>query len=230
MFKALAAGVVFQGKIRVHNLRPAELGALVWALTWGGESGLRHSIGMAKPYGYGSVQVEITAAHLHNMAGQPVQYAATCAVFENWMTGKSPNWRQSEQIRSLLAMANPNTQHPTELKYPVLGMTRDSNDFTKYKNASKVLRSYIAGVSTAGSGPSNAPQHHTGETVRCVAVNKNSKGNWKFQIKGEGKAGEGSLHPDAIKKNPADIAEGKEYDLVITAASIGNYQFKWPEK
>lgn len=45
----LPAGSVFGCRVDFHNLLPAELGALCWALTWGGDARLRHSLGMGKP-------------------------------------------------------------------------------------------------------------------------------------------------------------------------------------
>lgn len=51
---------VFTGKIRYFNLRPCEIGALVSAITFHGNADrFFHSIGGAKPYGFGKVKVQI---------------------------------------------------------------------------------------------------------------------------------------------------------------------------
>ena len=50
-------GLVF--KLRFHNLSPEELGAVVWALDFGGRSELRHTIGLAKQLGYGSIRLQV---------------------------------------------------------------------------------------------------------------------------------------------------------------------------
>jgi putative CRISPR-associated protein (TIGR02619 family) len=42
----LPANTRFQGSLQFHNLRPVELGALIWALTWGNDPALRHALGM----------------------------------------------------------------------------------------------------------------------------------------------------------------------------------------
>jgi CRISPR-associated protein (TIGR03986 family) len=55
----LALGAEFEGSIRFHNLRPVELGALFWALTWGDSDQHFHSLGMGKPYGLGRVRISI---------------------------------------------------------------------------------------------------------------------------------------------------------------------------
>ncbi len=46
----------FKGPIRVHNILPVELGALLWAITWGESGGTRehhHMIGRGKAQGFG---------------------------------------------------------------------------------------------------------------------------------------------------------------------------------
>jgi len=59
MLRPLPCGTVFEGKIRFHNLRPIELGALIWVLTWGENKKCQHKIGMGKPLGLGRISVEI---------------------------------------------------------------------------------------------------------------------------------------------------------------------------
>ncbi len=53
----LAPGVRFKFTLRFENLRPEELGALLWVLSLPGEEGrvYRHKLGMGKPLGMGSV-------------------------------------------------------------------------------------------------------------------------------------------------------------------------------
>lgn len=55
----LKPGVKFRFKVHFDNLRPEELGALLWALVLPGESGktYRHKIGMGKPLGMGAVAI-----------------------------------------------------------------------------------------------------------------------------------------------------------------------------
>jgi CRISPR-associated protein (TIGR03986 family) len=53
----LAPGVRFRFTLRFENLRPEELGALLWVLSLPGEDGkvYRHKLGMGKPLGMGSI-------------------------------------------------------------------------------------------------------------------------------------------------------------------------------
>lgn len=45
--------LVFRGRIRFHNVTQVELGALLWAITLGMGSGMRHMIGTARAFGAG---------------------------------------------------------------------------------------------------------------------------------------------------------------------------------
>ena len=52
-------GTTYHGRIRVHNLHPVELGALIWSLGFGRIDGpWRHSIGRGKGYGYGCLKLK----------------------------------------------------------------------------------------------------------------------------------------------------------------------------
>jgi CRISPR/Cas system CSM-associated protein Csm3 (group 7 of RAMP superfamily) len=68
---ALPAGTTFSTKLHFHNLRKVELGALLWALTFGdkvalsgGASENRHRVGMGKPYGMGSIKIALKTGEL----------------------------------------------------------------------------------------------------------------------------------------------------------------------
>lgn len=63
-FQPLGAGSRFRTRVFVHNLRPQELGALIWSITLGGDPRADkpqryHSLGMGKPLGYGVVSLRI---------------------------------------------------------------------------------------------------------------------------------------------------------------------------
>lgn len=58
-FRPLPAETVFKGTVRYHNLRPVELGALIWAIQLRNSDYYCHALGMAKPYGYGKVRISI---------------------------------------------------------------------------------------------------------------------------------------------------------------------------
>jgi CRISPR-associated protein (TIGR03986 family) len=54
---ALKPGATFSFTIRFENLSPVELGALLWSVEM--EEGLHHKLGLAKPLGFGSVNLSI---------------------------------------------------------------------------------------------------------------------------------------------------------------------------
>jgi CRISPR-associated protein (TIGR03986 family) len=60
--RPLDAGATFTGRIRFHNLREAELSALLWTMTWGKETPRKqwHSLGMGKPFGWGGCTLKVT--------------------------------------------------------------------------------------------------------------------------------------------------------------------------
>lgn len=129
----------FTGKIRFHNLRPVELGALLWVLDFGERDNLCHALGMGKPYGLGQVQISVKNEACKVVANNRAALAdvttentlvAARRLFIAYMddvwqnvtqvqTNKVPSWEESEQVRNVLAMANPdNGEHQAAyLKY-----------------------------------------------------------------------------------------------------------------
>lgn len=63
--RPLPAGTVFSGVIRYRNLRPEELGLLLWSLRL--EEGCYQSVGMGKPYGYGRMKLSIDSLREYDM-------------------------------------------------------------------------------------------------------------------------------------------------------------------
>lgn len=156
--RPLAAGARFRGRVRVHNLRPVELGALLWAMTWGGRTHLQHGLGMAKSMGCGAVSLRLVAHRLSNPQGESPDPAALMAAFEARMEAfcrdkeveGAGEWLRSEQMFELLAMADPaNAARPgVDLRHMVLNPDAKRNDFVKAKGSLQgnvrgaVLRSY----------------------------------------------------------------------------------------
>lgn len=70
--------VRFISKLRFHNLKPAELGALIWAITWNDKSNCFHGLGLAKPNGYGKVQCHIDVKQSWLQSNQSPQERVNC--------------------------------------------------------------------------------------------------------------------------------------------------------
>jgi hypothetical protein len=132
----LQKGATFEGDITLHNVHPQELGGLLWALTWGQQPHLRHSLGMGRPFGLGSVQVEVLGMDLrhnadssqdirapHTAASTPATVAQALpqlmAAFTSTMQTAVKGWESTEQLKELQAMANPalGDQAAPTLKY-----------------------------------------------------------------------------------------------------------------
>lgn len=146
-------GAEFFFTIRFHNLKTVELGALLWALDFGGRKQLRHSIGAGKPYGFGQIAMALESWDLkandpshpgaEDQAALP-QYLKNH--FEQFMNlhyqhasgNKKGDWKALASIQQLLAMADPNATGG-QLSYLPLSDEDDSNVDT-YTNIKRDLK------------------------------------------------------------------------------------------
>jgi CRISPR-associated protein (TIGR03986 family) len=147
----------FEGRIVFHNLKPVELGALLWVLTWGGKTELRHSLGMGKPFGFGQVRIELQADRCRLIPNDPAEPEAALTperieqlmrAFVQTMTEQIPDWERSPQILNLLAMANPQSATKLPAGMELRHMRLDSsskppiNEFQSAKKDKLVLPDY----------------------------------------------------------------------------------------
>jgi CRISPR-associated protein (TIGR03986 family) len=130
----LNSNTKFKCSVRFHNLKKAEIGALLSALTFHNTSGCFHNISMAKPLGYGKIELKIT-----NLKNLNYQFEDYLKEFESCINAEifdgKIKWHTSEQIVNLLTMATP--QDDDNLEYMEL------TDFAKEKNDSNYLHRYI---------------------------------------------------------------------------------------
>ena len=117
----MAKGAKFEGVIRFHNLRPVELGGLIAALTFNGDDSCFHNIGMAKPLGYGKVQIKVDFDEQEKFLN----------AFREAMRVVDNGWDTSVQLRELKAMAQGiPTERDTDFRY----MDMAAKDFVEVKN------------------------------------------------------------------------------------------------
>jgi CRISPR-associated protein (TIGR03986 family) len=129
----LAPGATFTTTLRFHNLRPAELGAILWALTFGdkaalqgGETPLRHRLGMGKPYGAGEVEIRINGVALRANSGEAdLDAKALVDRFQALMEKQVQNWGGSPQVAALQQAADPGRNAANDLTYMPLGGGKD---------------------------------------------------------------------------------------------------------
>lgn len=148
-FNPLPARTSFECKIRFHNLRKVELGALLSAITFHNTPNLYHNLGAAKPYGFGKVKIT-------PFKDIPQRYLNTIKDFEDTMEKhicelkvlfpeKYVSWINSDAIQELFAIScNPKTE--VDLVYPQLELegrkASESNEFNNYKSGKLFLNPY----------------------------------------------------------------------------------------
>jgi CRISPR-associated protein (TIGR03986 family) len=152
-FTPLQHGATFTFSIKLHNLTPVELGALLWALEWGGGTDCLHSLGMGKAFGFGLCQIAIDLEKSrlfqvkktekgdisrNNMHTDTKFVSDTVSTFTDRMKQDiASDWDETPQLVQLLAMANQNTydvnQQRTKLKQMEIGMGQGKNEFVEAK-------------------------------------------------------------------------------------------------
>jgi len=138
-FVPLETGAEFKCKIRYHNLKKVELGALLSALTFHHTENTYHSLGMAKPLGYGKVKLRVESDIV-----QPEEYLRAFECYMNVALGNNyPEWHISDQVAELTTMSQEqNNASSSELEYMKLSMSRGDNEFTVAKNNKEALDKY----------------------------------------------------------------------------------------
>lgn len=114
------AGTTFLAPLTFHNLRPVELGALLWALSFGDVAAFgpepadikrRHRLGMGKPYALGQVSLQISLAidDADNLEGSWSSGTLVKAFVDHMDAHypKSGQWAASPQVKALLKASLP---------------------------------------------------------------------------------------------------------------------------
>lgn len=124
-FIPLDKGVKFNLKVRFHNLKSEEIGALFSAITFHGYSDqFYHSLGAAKPLGYGKIKVSVNGCEFLKKSAE--EYMLD---FEKLMISFNSDWMSSPQIKELFAMAKGGVDEDF-LTYPSV---QDYVDYKKKK-------------------------------------------------------------------------------------------------
>lgn len=153
----LEKGVKFSGRLHFHNLKPEELGALVWALNFGGHSTCRHGLGMGKSFGFGQVTLVLDGSEIvpNNLFNSAPNLDGCVNQFSAYMDKElGTMWSNTIQVRALLAMADPNQcdKFPGKLQHMMMSRIPDAhnpnrkihiNEFQDAKQKAFVLASYV---------------------------------------------------------------------------------------
>ncbi|WP_295421264.1 TIGR03986 family CRISPR-associated RAMP protein [Sulfurovum sp.] len=134
-FYPLDKGSSFKGKVRFFNLKECELGALIATLTFMGEVKCHHKIGMAKPFGFGTVKVSLEKIVYTQSNEMTVDKA-----MESFVTCMNKymkiNLREEKRIKALFSLSSYGTPK-RQLEYMEL------KDFANKKKARFALPSII---------------------------------------------------------------------------------------
>ncbi|MCR4942210.1 MAG: TIGR03986 family CRISPR-associated RAMP protein [Campylobacter sp.] len=207
----LKAGAKFRFKIAVHNLNPIELGALFSAITFHNTPECFHSIGMAKPFGYGKIKLEIKS--LNGFEKSPQEYmsdfetALNAALFST----QAKKWHESEQIANLFSMSVP--QNDENLKYMEL------KNFATAKRDKDYLRPYIK---LQGVNPLT-PKSLTSDEKLQTRIQKAKQAELKEQTKGMSELDAKLFELKASKKYSGD-------ETIILYNAIFNEEFQSNKK
>jgi len=139
-FKPLPQGSIFKGKIRFYNLKKAEIGALLSAITFHNKEQVHyHNIGMAKPLGYGKISIKLE--NFKYMKYSKKVYIDTFEqMMDSWEGKEYKKWIDSVQVKELFAMAH--VANDTVLNYQLLENDKKKNEFAEDKKAKKYLLPY----------------------------------------------------------------------------------------
>ena len=164
----LPPGTRFRSRLSFHNLRPVELGALLWALSFGDKAAFgedpaaitkRHRLGMGKPLGLGDIVIRVTGletvlADPARAPAQPKGAAAFIDVFEDHMRDAyGEKWSESKQVMALIKAATPSNEH---LEYMTL------KEYQRAKRSSKYLRDYVPEGDEKPRSSTGAPAESSG--------------------------------------------------------------------
>lgn len=112
----IKSSACFTFKVHFHNLREAELGALLWSLDFGGKDGAFHNIGMGKPFGMGRVAFKVVNSNLYTNHTNQLQneallektrFSFTHLMETTYSSATDQSWKDSPQLQELFAMATP---------------------------------------------------------------------------------------------------------------------------
>jgi len=180
--RPLKPGVRFRFRIHFDNLHPAELGALLWALTLPGEAGktYAHKIGMGKPLGMGAVKLSLKslmitdrrsrytrlfAVNAWNTADEQRDPGEYIAAFEKYVLdelGETNRGKRRlaelERIRMLLAMHEWQGPPLSETRYMEIEREIDKGQFVNEYKERPVLPDPLAVA--ARVNPKAAQQVH----------------------------------------------------------------------
>ena len=254
-FQPLQPNTVFNGKIHFHNLKKEELGALLWAITWGNDKNLSHAIGMGKPYGFGQIKANISSLEYLNNNSCNNEYNSSSEseindwikIFTDYMEKKIIGWGSCTQLNELKAMANPKNAERKgwDLSHMSLKDENKRNQFVDAKKSYNILPPYSADSqeiqitnNRQGRGLGNNKNYSTPQKI-VHSENGVSNGSIQICVLLEEKTKKSGWKA-AVKESPeisgpiinttavpGDKKAGDEIKLTVTSVNRNNSNFKY---
>lgn len=140
----LKQGCSFEGSVHFHNLLPEELGALLSALTFHGNSACHHQLGQAKPYGFGKVTLTLSELQVPSYMKQTLREPSFyMALFENRMKKFEPAWRYLPSLKELFTLSSISVkEEDSQFQYMEMGMKGNKNEFYEVRSAGLYLQDF----------------------------------------------------------------------------------------
>lgn len=124
----------FSETIVFHNLCKAELGALIYALTFGGNADCYHSIGAGKPLGYGKCAVCVTS--ITDTENAAVNQEECISAFKSLLDKEYSSWKSDPSLKELFAMARGIKKESLgKFRYMHMDTDQKKNEFKAGKDA-----------------------------------------------------------------------------------------------
>lgn len=254
-FQPLQQNTIFSGRIHFHNLKKEELGALLWAITWGNDKSLSHAVGMGKTYGFGQITAEISSLeYLNNNSSDNIYKMSSenernfwINLFTDYMEKNIVGWGSCSQINELKAMANPKNAERKcwDLSHMSLKDENKRNQFVDAKKSYSILASYssdtqeIQFINNRQSGEFRNNKNYSTPQKIVHSENGVSNGSIQICVLLEEKTKKGCWKA-AVKESPeisgpiinttavpGDKKAGDEIKLTVTSVNRNNSNFKY---
>lgn len=214
----LKQGSEFKGKIYFHNLKEIELGALLSALTFHGKSECYHSLGCAKPLGYGKSKLTITKLNCG------IEQTVLLDIYQERMNTICNDWIHSQRLVELFAMAKgiPSGRE-FEFSYMRMSTSKDGNEFIKGKDNHVNNKDRLGSFSQILNGTVNIKKTTQQATKKNVNIRKAQEifdDALFFYDKGEFDKTKEKLH--ACLSLVPSFADAKTYLKMIEQKEIEN--------
>lgn len=137
--KPLKEKTKFTTNLSFHNLLPAEVGALLSAITFHKKNNCRHNIGAGKPFGLGQIKIKPTIKEIKSVFKEDNNYTVEYFLnrFENEISKKIENWVNSVQLKELFTTHSATAKEKFE-NFEYLSL----RDFAAIKREKKALPLY----------------------------------------------------------------------------------------